>query len=93
MKKKEYDESKAVDIVLEKGQLSIHDVFLVHGSEPNTSDKSRRGMVMRFMPTSSFFDLEKASEHFKKFKPEDDERRIYHMRGIAQCGKNNLVYV
>jgi len=93
LKKKEYDESKAVDIVLEKGQISIHDVFLVHGSEPNTSDKSRRGMVMRFMPTSSFFDLENASEHFKKFKPEDDERKIYHMRGIDQCGKNNLVYV
>ena len=93
VKKKEYDESKAVDIVLEKGQISIHDVFLVHGSEPNTSDKSRRGMVMRFMPTSSFFDLENASEHFKKFKPEDDERKIYHMRGIDQCGKNNLVYV
>ena len=47
---------------------------------------------MRFMPTSSFFDLENASEHFKKFKPEDDERKIYHMRGIDQCGKNNLVY-
>ena len=27
LKKKEYDESKAVDIVLEKGQISIHDVF------------------------------------------------------------------
>ena len=78
---------------MEKGQISIHDVFLVHGPESNTPDKSRRGMVMCFMPTSSFFDLENASEHFKKFKPEDDERKIYHMRGIDQCGKNNLVYV
>ena len=48
---------------------------------------------MRFMATSSFFDLENASQYFKKFKPEDDEWKIYHMRGIDQCGKNNLVYV
>ena len=27
----EFDESKAVDIVLESGQISLHDVFLVHG--------------------------------------------------------------
>ena len=47
---------------------------------------------MCFMPTSSFFDLENASEHFKKYKQEDDERKIYHMRGIDQCGKNNLDY-
>ena len=54
LKKTEYDESKAVDLELKRGQISLHDVFLVHGSEPNTSDKSRRGMTMRFMPLRAF---------------------------------------
>ena len=47
---------QAVDIELEPGQISLHDVYLVHGSEANTSAESRRGMTMRFMPTSSVYD-------------------------------------
>ncbi|NBT72503.1 MAG: hypothetical protein EBT36_14335, partial [Betaproteobacteria bacterium] len=46
----EFDETNAVDLVLKAGQISLHDVFLLHGSEPNLSSKPRRGMTMRFMP-------------------------------------------
>jgi ectoine hydroxylase-related dioxygenase (phytanoyl-CoA dioxygenase family) len=52
----EYDESTAADLVLEAGQRSLHDVFLLHGSEPNNSPHPRRGMTLRFMPTTSVFD-------------------------------------
>ena len=45
----EFDASAAVDLVLEPGQISLHDVFLVHGSSANNSDSPRRGMTMRFM--------------------------------------------
>src|SRR5258708_3163229 len=38
----EYDEGDAIDIVLEAGQISLHDVYLVHRSRPNTSPKPRR---------------------------------------------------
>ena len=34
----------------------MHDVFLMHGSQPNRSNKRRRGMTMRLMPTTSHFD-------------------------------------
>lgn len=37
------DPSKAVPIVLEPGQLSMHANHVVHGSEPNTSDRPRIG--------------------------------------------------
>ena len=45
------DESKAVDIVLAPGQMSLHHVLLVHGSEPNSSDHRRIGFAIRYVPT------------------------------------------
>jgi len=90
--KSEYDESQAVNLVLEKGQISLHDVFLVHGSEPNTSHKSRRGMTMRFMPTTSVFDHALAREQFNNMRvPDHSDRKIYQMRGIDRSGHNNLI--
>ena len=50
------DPSSAVDLVLQPGQVSLHDVYLVHGSSANTSEHPRRGMTMRFMPTTSTFE-------------------------------------
>jgi ectoine hydroxylase-related dioxygenase (phytanoyl-CoA dioxygenase family) len=91
--KSEYDEDKAVDLVLKRGQISLHDVFLVHGSEPNTSPNPRRGMTMRFMPTSSVFDHKLAREQYNNMKvPDHSERRIYHMRGVDRSGANTLIY-
>ncbi|HEV2548027.1 MAG TPA: phytanoyl-CoA dioxygenase family protein [Stellaceae bacterium] len=45
------DESKAVTIALEPGEMSLHDVRLVHGSPPNTSDDRRIGFAIRYIPT------------------------------------------
>lgn len=45
----EVDESKAVDVVLRPGQLSLHQSTIVHGSNPNTSDKPRIGFIVRFV--------------------------------------------
>ena len=89
----EFDESQAVDLVLERGQISLHDVFLAHGSEPNTSSTSRRGMTMRFMPMTSIFDHKLAREQYNNMRvPDHSERKIFHMRGSDQSGKNKLVF-
>ena len=45
------DESRAVDIVLEPGQMSLHHVRLVHGSEPNHAAHRRIGFAIRYLPT------------------------------------------
>jgi non-heme Fe2+,alpha-ketoglutarate-dependent halogenase len=45
------DESRAVDIVLAPGQMSLHHVMLVHGSEPNRSALRRIGFAIRYLPT------------------------------------------
>jgi ectoine hydroxylase-related dioxygenase (phytanoyl-CoA dioxygenase family) len=47
----EVDESKAVDIELASGQMSLHHVLLVHGSEPNSSAARRIGFAIRYVPT------------------------------------------
>lgn len=47
------DESKAVDIVLEAGGVEIHHPNLIHGSHANTSPRWRRGLTIRYIPTST----------------------------------------
>ncbi|MGE0717306.1 MAG: phytanoyl-CoA dioxygenase family protein [Alphaproteobacteria bacterium] len=47
----EVDENQAVDVVLQPGEMSLHHVRLVHGSEPNTSDQPRIGYAVRYIPT------------------------------------------
>ncbi len=41
----EADRAAARDVELAAGQMSMHDVFLVHGSEPNRSPRRRAGVA------------------------------------------------
>ena len=43
------DESKAVDVVLEPGQVSLHHGRIFHASGPNGADHDRIGLVFRFL--------------------------------------------
>jgi len=45
------DESRAVDLVLQPGEMSLHDIKLVHGSPPNNSGERRIGFAIRYIPT------------------------------------------
>ena len=93
--KEEYDEKKAVNLILKRGQISLHDVYLVHGSEANNSPKARRAITMRFMPTSSLFDHKLARDNhlFSKLNVNKySDRKVFHARGIDISGKNNLTY-
>ena len=47
----EVDQSKAVRIDLEPGEISLHHVRLVHGSPPNPSNDRRIGFAVRYIPT------------------------------------------
>jgi non-haem Fe2+, alpha-ketoglutarate-dependent halogenase len=48
----EVDSTKAVNCILNPGEMSLHHVKLVHGSEPNRSDHRRIGLAIRYIPTS-----------------------------------------
>ncbi len=45
------DERCAVDIELRPGEMSLHHVRVIHGSEANSSDRRRIGYAMRYIPT------------------------------------------
>jgi len=53
MSEKLVDGSRAVDVVLKAGDLSIHHPNLIHGSEANTSEKWRMGLTIRYIPAST----------------------------------------
>ena len=87
----EYDDQKAFHLELKAGQMSLHDVYLLHGSEANSSSNPRRGMTMRFMPGTSIFDREKANQlHNELGVPDHTKRTIFLMRGKDQTGHNDF---
>lgn len=49
----DFDESAARTIELEPGQVSVHDIGIVHGSAANSSGRRRAGFAMRYMPATS----------------------------------------
>jgi len=87
----EVDESRAVDIVLEPGQMSLHHVLLVHGSEPNRSGLRRIGFAIRYLPThvkqlSGLADsatLVRGSDPYGHFLPEPAPQSDFHPDAVA----------
>ena len=47
------DEARADLIQLKAGQVSLHDIGIVHGSAANTSGRRRAGLALRYMPATS----------------------------------------
>ena len=90
MNEDEYDPADAVDLVLEAGQVSLHDVYLIHGSEANHSAHSRRGMTLRYMPTTTVFDRSFANRlHEEKGIMNHAERTLFLVRGVDRSDGGN----
>lgn len=86
-----FDEAEAVDVALEAGQVSLHDVYLYHGSEANTSTRPRRGMTLRLMPTTSHYDRDIAKEAARQRGDYDQSvRTLFLMEGQDRCGRNDF---
>jgi ectoine hydroxylase-related dioxygenase (phytanoyl-CoA dioxygenase family) len=47
----EVDRARAVCVELDAGEMSLHHIKLVHGSEPNRSGERRIGFAIRYIPT------------------------------------------
>ncbi len=45
------DTERTVDCILDPGEMSLHHVKVVHGSEPNRSNERRIGLAIRYIPT------------------------------------------
>src|SRR5438045_5481151 len=51
-----FDEHDAVDLELEPGQMSLHDVYMIHGAQANRSTQRRTGVALRYIPSTSVFE-------------------------------------
>jgi non-haem Fe2+, alpha-ketoglutarate-dependent halogenase len=47
----EVDKANAVGLAMHAGEMSLHHIKLVHGSEPNRSAERRIGFAIRYIPT------------------------------------------
>ncbi|MEY4752108.1 MAG: hypothetical protein RIQ60_4322 [Pseudomonadota bacterium] len=87
-----FDETAAVDIELQPGQMSLHDVYMIHGANANRSTQRRTGVALRYMPASSVFDRSIKPVDGKTGVPVDfAQRPLWLVRGVDRSGKNDLV--
>lgn len=86
-----FDEKDAVDLELEPGQMSMHDVYMIHGAAANRSPRRRAGVALRYMPSTSLFD--------RHLKPHDGKtgvpvafatRPLWLLRGVDRTGQNDF---
>jgi phytanoyl-CoA dioxygenase PhyH len=86
-----FDEAEAVDIELEPGQMSLHDVYMIHGAKPNTSGLRRTGAALRYMPSTSVFERDLRPVDGKSGVPVNFARRpLWLVRGIDRSGRNDF---
>jgi ectoine hydroxylase-related dioxygenase (phytanoyl-CoA dioxygenase family) len=86
-----FDEREAVDLELQPGQMSLHDVYMIHGARANTSNQRRTGVALRYMPSTSVFE--------RDLRPADGktgvavnfaQRPLWLLRGVDRSGRNDF---
>lgn len=87
-----FDESDAADVELEAGEMSLHDVYMIHGARPNTSARRRTGVALRYMPSTSLFDRSLRPVDGKSGVPVNFARRpLWLVSGVDRHGGNDFV--
>ncbi len=86
-----YDESTAYDLLLKAGEVSFHDVYMIHGSKANNTDQRRTAFVVRIMPGHCHYDHEFGQQMAEPHQAHDYGRRpLFLIRGRDMTGKNNF---
>ncbi len=84
-----FDEASAEPLILRAGQVSFHDVYLIHGSTANRTDKRRAAFIVRLMPASSLYDHALGAEIGKKHPAQGyGVRPLYLVSGQDRAGNN-----
>ena len=86
-----FDEQQAVDIELQPGQMSLHDVYMIHGARANTSGRRRTGVALRYMPSTSLFDRDLRPVDGQSGVPVNfAQRPLWLVRGVDRHGGNDF---
>ena len=88
----QFDESQAVNVELEPGQMSLHDVRLIHGSLANTSGQRRAALIMRYMPATSHYDRSLVDKRRDNSPFNIYQQPLWLVRGVSQCDKNDFTH-
>lgn len=96
------DEARADTLTLKAGEMSLHHVRLIHGSEPNPSDLRRIGFAIRYLPTyvrqvagpHDWATLVRGVDRYGNFEPEQrpdadmsDSAQAYHAAVVGGHAK------
>jgi ectoine hydroxylase-related dioxygenase (phytanoyl-CoA dioxygenase family) len=84
----EYDESTAVDVEVEAGQMVIFDVFTIHGSRSNLGTRERAAYAVRFMPATSHFDHDAPDDRDSGSYVPFAKRPLILLRGVDRAGND-----
>jgi ectoine hydroxylase-related dioxygenase (phytanoyl-CoA dioxygenase family) len=86
-----FDADAAVDLELQPGQMSMHDVYLIHGADANRSARRRTGVALRYMPGSSVFERNLDPVRGRSGVPVAFATRpLWLLRGRDRTGRNDF---
>ena len=88
----QFDEAQAVNVELEPGQMSLHDVRLIHGSLANTSGRRRAALIMRYMPATSHYDRSLVRQRRDNSPFNIFHQPLWLMRGVDRSGQNDFTH-
>ncbi len=86
----QFDESSAVNVELEAGQMSLHDVRMIHGSLANRSGRRRAALIMRYMPATSHYDRSLVRRRRDNSPFNIFDQPLMLMRGSDRSGRNDF---
>ena len=69
--------------------MSLHDVYMIHGSAPNRSPRRRAGVAVRYMPGTSEFLRPKPSAE-NGYLVDFSTRPLWLLKGRDRTGKNDF---
>jgi len=86
-----FDAASAVDLQLQPGQMSMHDVYMIHGAKANRSTQRRTGAALRYMPGSSVFERDLDPVQGRSGVPVAFATRpLWLLRGHDRTGRNDF---
>ena len=86
-----FDEARAVDLELQPGEMSLHDVYMIHGAKENRSNRRRTGVALRYMPATSVFERDLRPADGKTGLAVDFANRpLWLVKGTDRSGRNDL---
>lgn len=84
-----FKESDAEALVIRAGQVSFHDIYMIHGSTANRTEKRRAAFIVRLMPATSLYDHSLGAETGKKHPAQGyGVRPLYQVSGQDRAGNN-----